>query len=302
MMCGTSCKWALTLIWNSVNRRYGAKSRAHFAAAMVLLSLVPTQGGAQTSPGTGVPQRSLVVTGSSTVSPLMTDIARRFEGMHRGVSIEVRAVGSARGIADLRAGAAHIAMVARQLVDSERELFAFPLCRDGAAIVVHRANPVTGLSSHQLAEMVTGRISDWKQLGAPAGAIRLAWRTEGQAIPDLVLQQLKLKPEQIRSHTTIFENTDAVAFVANDRNAITLAALGVAERSLKSGAPIKLLAYQGIPASTRAVRDHTYLLSRPLLLVTRSTPTGLQKQLVDYAASAAVIDLKEKHGFVPYQE
>jgi phosphate transport system substrate-binding protein len=58
----------------------------------------------------------------------------------------------------------------------------------------------------------------------------------------------------------------------------------------------------GIPASTRALRDRTYLLSRPLLLVTRSQPEGPQKQLVDYAVSRAVNDLHEKHGFVPYED
>jgi hypothetical protein len=36
--------------------------------------------------------------------------------------------------------------------------------------------------------------------------------------------------------------------------------------------------------------------------VTRGVPTGLQKQLVDYATSGAVTDLHEKHGFVPYGE
>ena len=81
-----------------------------------------------------------------------------------------------------------------------------------------------------------------------------------------------------------------------------MAALGVVERSVKSGVAIKALAYEGIPASTRAVRDRTYSLSRPLILVTRSAPTGLQRRLVDYAASGAVTDLHEKHGFVPYKE
>jgi phosphate transport system substrate-binding protein len=270
------------------------------SVALALLSLVPPPASAQTSAGTSLPPRSLVVTGSSTVSPLMTDIARRFEGLNPGVSIAVRSVGSAKGIADLRGGASDIAMVSRQLTDNERSLFAFPLCRDGAAVVVHRSNPLTGLSSQQLSELLTGHLTDWKQLGAHPGAIKVAWRTEGQAIPELILQHLKLRPEQIRSHITIFENADVIEFVANNPNAITLAALGVAERSVRSGVAIKLLAYQGIPASTRAVRDRIYLLSRPLSLVTRGIPTGLQKQLVDYATSGAVTDLYEKHGFVPY--
>ena len=272
------------------------------SAAFALLLLVPPLAGAQTSSGTSLPPRPLVVTGSSTVYPLMTDIARRFERLNPGVRIDVRSGGSGKGIADLRGAVSDIAMVSRQLADNERDLFAFALCRDGAAIVVHRSNPLKELSSHQLSDLLTGNITDWKQLGARPGAIKLAWRTEGQAIPELLQNHLKLKPEQIRSHSTFFENADAIRFVANDRNAITVAALGVAERSVKSGVAIKLLAYEGIPASTGAVRDHTYLLSRPLILVTRSTPTGLQKRLVHYAVSEAVTDLHEKHGFVPYQE
>jgi phosphate transport system substrate-binding protein len=268
--------------------------------AFALLLLLPALAGAQTSADTGSKPKTLVVTGSSTVYPLMTDIVGRFEGLNPGVSIDVRSVGSGQGIADLRGGVADIAMVARQLADNERDLFSFPLCRDGAAIVVHGSNPLKGLSSRQFAQLLTGKITDWKQLGGRAGAIKLAWRTEHQAIPELVLQRLKLEPGQVRSHATFFENADAIGFVANDRNAITVVALGVAELSVKSGLAIKLLAYGGIPASTRTVRDRTYLLSRPLILVTRETPTGLQKRLVDYAASEAVTDLHKKHGFVPY--
>jgi phosphate transport system substrate-binding protein len=268
------------------------------SVAVGLLLLAPALAGAQSSNEA----RPLVLTGSSTIYPLMLEIGRRFERLNPGVNIDVTSGGSGKGISDLRGGISDIAMVSRQLADNERDLFAFALCRDGAAIVVHRSNPLKGLSSRQLSDVLTGKISDWKQLGVRPGPLKLAWRKEGQAIPELVMTHLKLKPEQIRSQATIFENEDAIAFVAKDRNAITLVALGVAEQSVKSGAAVKLLAYGGIPASTRSVRDHTYLLSRPLSLVTRTPPTGLQKRLIDYASSAAVTDLMEKHGFVPYQD
>ena len=65
----------------------------------------------------------------------VNDIARRFEGLNPGVSIAVRSVGSGKGIAELRGRASDIAMLSRQLVDNERDLFSYPLCRDGAAIV-----------------------------------------------------------------------------------------------------------------------------------------------------------------------
>ena len=258
-----------------------------------LLLLLPSVCGAQ---------ERLVVSGSTTVYPLMSDIVERFIALNPGITIDLHSGGTGKGITELRNRAADIAMVSRQLGENERDLFSFPLCRDGAAIIVHRSNAVKGLTGRQLSGVLTGKIANWKQLGARPGPIRLAWRTETQAIPEMILQQLKLKPQQVRSHDTILENADAVEFVANDTSAISLVALGVAERSAKSGAAIKLLAYEGVAASTRTVRDHTYLLSRPLLLVTRTAPTALQKRLIDYALSGAVTDLHEKHGFVPYQD
>src|SRR5919198_550720 len=88
------------------------------SAALALLLLAPPLAGAQTSTGTGSPPKSLVVTGSSTVYPLMRDIVRRFERSNPGVSIAIRSGGSGKGIADLRAGLSDIAMLSRQLADN----------------------------------------------------------------------------------------------------------------------------------------------------------------------------------------
>lgn len=265
------------------------------AAAAALLSFTPYAKGPQSSAGT-----KIIVSGSPTISPLIADIARRFERVNPGTAIEVRAHGSGKGVAELRAEVTDLAMVSRLLAPHERDLFAYPLCRDGAAVVVHADNTVKGLSSRQLREVLTGAITDWKQLGGRPGPIRLAWRTEGQVIPELILQHLKLKFGEVRSHATFSENVEALKFVAGRRDAVTVTALAVAERLARRGVPIRLLAYDGVPASTHAIKDRTYSLSRPLLLVARTVPTGLHKRFVDYAVSDAVTDLQEKHGFVPY--
>ena len=65
---------------------------------------------------------------------------------------------------------------------------------------------------------------------------------------------------------------------------------------------MKLLAFEGVSASTLALRARSYPLSRPLLLVTKSLPEGMTKRLVDYAISRAVNDLHVKHGFVAYED
>jgi phosphate transport system substrate-binding protein len=175
---------------------------AALALVAPLVTLMAPPVSAQTSAGTSA--RPLIASGSSTVYPLLTDIAQRFQARNAGAAIEVRSGGSGKGIADLRAEVADIAMISRPIAENERDLFAFPLARDGAAIVVNRANTVKGINSRQLTDLLTGNITDWKQLGGRAGTVRLAWRTEGQGIPDLLLQHLKLKSEQIQKHATFF--------------------------------------------------------------------------------------------------
>jgi phosphate transport system substrate-binding protein len=252
------------------------------------------------SAGAAMPAKPLVLAGSSTVSPLMSDIARRFEAANQGVAVQIVTVGSGPGVAELRAERCDIAMISRPVSARERDLFAFPIARDGAAIVVNRSNPVRNITAAQLRDVLTGRITNWAALGGRAAPILVVWRPPNQGVPDLLTQLLKLKPEQIHSQAEFFDNADAVNYVAKNRNAIGFASLGVAESLAKSGVPVKLLAYEGVAASNLTLRDHTYALARPLILLARSVPTGVQKQLIDYATSSAVTDLHEQHGFVPY--
>ena len=87
----------------------------------------------------------LVLTGSSTVAPLAGELGKRFESLHPGVRVDVQMGGSSRGIADARQGLADIGMCSRALKETESDLLAFTIARDGICIIVHKKNPVTSL-------------------------------------------------------------------------------------------------------------------------------------------------------------
>ena len=204
------------------------------------------------------------------------------------------------GLADLRAGKTDIAMLSRALLHAERDLFAFPIARDGVAVIVHRDNPVKGIDTRQLADLLTGKLDNWKALGGRDTRVDFAWR-RGHGSVELVLSRIGLTREQLAGQV-LGNDQDAIQFAASHPNGATLTSVGQAERSAQSGVPIKLLALNGAPASSRTIRGHGYMLSRALTLVTRHVPEGLQKQFIDYALSSTVIDLQIKYGFVPYQE
>ena len=67
-------------------------------------------------------QEKLVISGSSTMAPLIAEIGKRFENLHPGTRVDVQTGGSSRGIADTVNGLADIGMVSRALKPQEHAL------------------------------------------------------------------------------------------------------------------------------------------------------------------------------------
>jgi phosphate transport system substrate-binding protein len=265
-------------------------------AALVLAGVAP---GATDARATDA---KLLITGSSTMAPMVTEMARRFESVYPAIKVEVRAGGSGKGASDLRAGVSSIGMISRPLLDTERELFAFPIARDGVGMTVHADNPLRRITAKQVSDIVTGKITNWKALGGKDVALAFIWSGPGQGTAELLLEHLNLSQADIRTQLTIVDNAARVREVAGNANAIVPLSVGMAERSVKAGSPIRQLTFDGIAATSKTVRNGSYPLSRPLALVTRSLPQGADKRFIDFALSGHVADLFAKYDFVAYRE
>jgi phosphate transport system substrate-binding protein len=244
----------------------------------------------------------LLISGSTTMAPMVTEMARRFELLYPGTRVEVRSVGSGKGISDLRTGTSSIGMISRPLLDSERAFFEFPMARDGVALIVHRDNPVKGLSAQQARAIITGKISNWKTVGGRDAAVALIWRGQGQGSRELLVEHLDLSHVEVHAKAVVAETEAAIRQVESDPNAITPVSVGKAEQMAQAGARITLLPFAGIAASTKTIANGSYPLSRPLSLVTRRLPDGAEKRFIDFALSGHVADLFAKYDFVAYEE
>ena len=106
------------------------------ALLMAVLMGVPISAGAQENTSDQLTGK-LVITGASTLAPLIAEIGKRFESLHPTVRIDVQSGGSSRGVADARQGLADIGMVSRAMKEEERDLSAFPVARDGVCPILH---------------------------------------------------------------------------------------------------------------------------------------------------------------------
>lgn len=240
----------------------------------------------------------LIITGSSTVAPLVSEIAKRFEAQHSDVRIDVQMGGSSRGISDVREGISNIGMVSRSLKDNEKDLLAFPIALDGICIIVHKDNPVTELTNEQIINIYTGEITNWKEVGGKDAPVTVVNKAEGRATLELFLEHFQLKNSDIKPHVIIGDNEQGVKTVAGNQNAIGYVSIGTAEYDSTIGVPIKLLPLDGISASTANIRNGSFPIRRPLNLVTKAPPDGLIKAFIVYAGSKEVADIVEEQYYV----
>lgn len=241
----------------------------------------------------------LVLTGSSTVAPLVGEIARRFELQNAGVRIDVQTGGSSRGINDTRHGVAAIGMVSRALRPNEKDLQSFTIALDGISIIVHASNPIATLSQQQIRDIYTGRITNWKAVGGRDARITVVNKAEGRSTLELFLSYLQLLNSQIKPHVIIGDNPQGIKTIAGNPDAIGYVSIGAAEYEAERGVSIQLLPLDGIDASVANVRSGSFPLSRPLNLITRAQPTGLSLHFIEFARSESVRDLVEAQYFVP---
>jgi len=276
------------------SKKYGAL----MTLALVGLLSVPASAGAQAA-GTDSLTGKLVVTGASTLAPLVAEIGKRFERLHPTVRIDVQTGGSSRGIADARQGLADIGMVSRGLKEDERDLSAFPIARDGVCIILHQDNPVRVLTDDQVIAIYTGKVTNWKAIGGIDAPITVVNKAEGRSTLEVFLRYFRLKNTDVKAHVVIGDNEQGVKTVAGNRHAIGYVSVGTAEYDAAHRVPIQLLPIGGVAASTESVRKGVFPLSRPLHLVTRAAPSGLAKAFIEYSQSKDVYDLIRQQYFVP---
>lgn len=275
------------------------KYAALVALSMAVLICVPASAGAQAA-ATDQLTGKLVITGSSTMAPLIAEIGKRFESLHPKVRVDVQTGGSSRGITDAKQGLADIGMSSRLLKDEEKaDLVTYILARDGVCFLVHKSNPIEALTDQQIVDIFTGKITNWKHVGGRDAAVTVINRADGRSELELFSHHFKVRPMDIKAHLIAGDNEQGIKTLAGNPHAVIYMSVGTSEYDAAQGIPIKLLPLGGVAASTANVRNETFPFARPLVLVAKPNPKPLTKEFVDFALSLKVHDLIEEFSFVP---
>ncbi len=243
-------------------------------------------------------KQRLTITGSSTVAPVIADIARAFEKKHGEFRIDVQTGGSSRGIGDVRNKIADIGMVSRALKSKEMDLRPHTFAKDGLSVIIHNNNPIHSLSQANIKKIYLGAITNWKQLGGNDAKIVVVNKAEGRSTLELFLKFFNLKNSAIKASIIIGDNEQGIKTVSKNENAIAYVSVGTAEYNTKIGVPIKAMPYAGVPASVSNIKTGSYPLLRDLNLITKGIVPTAAQQFINYVKSADAEKIIREHYFV----
>jgi phosphate transport system substrate-binding protein len=278
----------------SSNRRRAAQFKSFvnlFSMAFVFTSLVVH--------AKAFAVESILVTGSSTIAPLISEISKEYEKSHGGVQIETQTGGSAKGIADCKSGRNDVGMVSRELTPDEKSLNSVEIARDGLAFIVNKANPVKNLTKDQILRIYTGKITNWNQVGGPDKQIIAVSKAEGRATLEVFMHYFGVKASEIKAAVVIGDEQQGIKTVAASDGAIAFLGVSTAVSAEKSEQKIHSISFEGKVPTVASVRSSEYPITRKLLLVTCGTKQKLSQDFINYVKSSGGQTLVEKLNFIP---
>lgn len=247
-------------------------------------------------------KNNLIITGSSTVAPLVAEMARRYESQNPGVKIDVQTGGSSRGVADAFRGVVSMGMVSRDLKPKEKALHVVTIARDGIAMIVHKNNPVKEIKPNDVKSIYTGEIDNWKKLGGRDLSIVVVNKAAGRSTLELFLHYMKMKLKEVDADIIIGDNQQGIKTVAGNKNAIGYVSIGAALHAIKEGVPIRALPMEGVLPELKNVENGKFPINRPLNIVTKNKPEGRSSHFIAFMKENAQADLIRSLNFVPVAE
>ncbi len=270
------------------------------AAAPMLVALVWGCGG-------GDRREALTVKGSDTMVILGQRWAEAYMEAHPGAVVQVTGGGSGTGFAALINGTTDICQASRPIKDEEKNQVEARhggpphetvVARDGIGIYLNVGNSVAELTTAQLKDIYTGKITRWNQVGGAAEPIVLYGRENSSGTYEYFKEHVLEKADYAASVQTLPGTAAVVNAVAQDPNGVGYGGAAYL-KGVKQCAVRPDDATPGVLPTAENVRSGAYPISRDLYFYSRKAPEGPMKAFVDFALSDPGQKLVTEVGYFP---
>ena len=241
---------------------------------------------------------SVSTNGSTSMDKVIGALKEQFTADNPGVTVTYDPTGSGAGIEAVKNGSADIGLASRALKDQEKSagLQETTVALDGIAIIINADSKVADLTVQQIADIFTGKITDWSEVGGDPGAISCIGRESGSGTRD-GFESITDTKDACKLDQELTSTGGVIEAVAGNPNAIGYASLSAVEGK----STVKALTVGGVACTEATVLDGSYEIQRPFVLVTKQgvTLSAAAQAFFDFATSSAASELIKNAGAVP---
>lgn len=267
------------------------KTLAFVLTAVMSLSLLAGCGSKTTAPdntNNDQPQQaalsgSVSTNGSTSMEKVIGALGEAFTADNGAVKFTYNPTGSGSGIQAVEEGRCDIGLSSRALKEEEKAqgLKETVLAYDGIAMIVNPANPVSDLTLEQIAAIYKGEITNWKDVGGNDAQIVLIGREAGSGTRD-GFESITDTKDACQYRQELTSTGDVIATVAQNPDAIGYASLAALKDTVKA------LNVNGVAPTEATVKDGSYKIQRPFVLVTKADTSlsAAAQNFFDYATSS----------------
>ena len=231
--------------------------------------------------------------GSTSMEKVIGTLGEAFKEKE-GIDVTYNPTGSGSGIQAVSEGRCDIGLSSRALKDDEKAaLTETTVALDGIAMIVNPENPVSDLTVEQIADIYTGKITNWSEVGGSDAEIVLIGREAGSGTRD-GFESITDTKDACQYRQELTSTGDVIATVAQNPDAIGYASLSAVKDTVKA------LTVGGVAPSEDTVKDGSYVVQRPFVLVTKDGEalSEAAQAFYDYALDPAQAELIGKAGAV----
>ena len=234
--------------------------------------------------------------GSTSMEKVIGALGEAFMEANPDTTFTYNPTGSGSGIQAVQEGRCDIGLSSRALKDAEKEagLTETVLAYDGIAMIVNPANPVEDLSLEQIADIYTGKITNWSEVGGNDSQIVLIGREAGSGTRG-GFEEIVGVVDACQYRQELSSTGDVITTVAQNPDAIGYASLAAVKDTVKA------LKVAGVTPTEATVKDGTYTIQRPFVLATKTGEklNDVAQAFFDYVTSADASEIITAAGAVP---
>ena len=264
------------------------------AAAAALTACGGSASSAAGSTAAGTLSGNVATGGSTSMKNVIAALTEGFAEVEPGVTVSYDPTGSGAGITGATDKTLDIGLSSRALKDDEKnDVDGTTVALDGIAIIVNKDSKVADLTVDQLKQMFTGEITNWSEVGGDDGEIVLIGREAGSGTRD-GFESITGTKDKCQYRQELTSTGDVITAVSQNPDAIGYASLASVKDSVKA------LNVDGVTPGEATVKDGSYKVQRPFVLVTMEGKelSPAAQAFFDYAVSSDAASIIAKAGAV----